>query len=204
MWRLLFCLVLLGPALGHAGELNRAELTRYQFSWPRDDAAASYLLACGPTSGSITKQWPLTQPVSQTLDQYLVSNERYVCAGYSVGGDGAWSGPTNAVEVIVMPGEDVVDTFPPIVAIVRPLGGSTVPPKAVVPIIVAAGDDRGVRQVTVRVNKQLACTMHAPPYHCSWTTQDARGQRYAIQATAMDLAGNETSSRSVTVRSGTP
>jgi thermitase len=91
----------------------------------------------------------------------------------------------------------VADTVPPSVAISAPLGSQTV--SGLVPVDVAATDNKGVARVDLRVNGQTVASDSSAPFAISWdSTQVANGST-GLTAVAVDAAGNSATSALVTV-----
>lgn len=90
-----------------------------------------------------------------------------------------------------------VDTTPPSVAILAPLGSSTVSGQVVVDV--DARDNVGVVRVELRVNNTLVATDTATPFGFSWNTVAAANGMNGLTATAYDAAGNVASSAAVAV-----
>jgi hypothetical protein len=93
------------------------------------------------------------------------------------------------------------DVIAPSVAITFPVNGATVPKKSLVTITATASDETGVSRVEFYVGNSLACSDTTAGYSCAWKVPGAPNKRYTLQAKAYDLAGNVSSSPTVTVTS---
>jgi hypothetical protein len=89
--------------------------------------------------------------------------------------------------------EPAIDTQPPVVAITRPDDGSTVPSRKLM-IATEASDDVAVVSVVFAVNGQTACEDSTPGWSCSWRIPTGASGQYVVTATALDLAGNASTS----------
>ena len=90
-----------------------------------------------------------------------------------------------------------VDTTPPSISILAPLGSATVSGLAVVDV--DARDNVGVVRVELRVNNTLVATDTATPFGFSWDTSAAGNGSNTLTATVYDAAGNVATSSAVSV-----
>jgi subtilisin family serine protease len=90
-----------------------------------------------------------------------------------------------------------VDTTPPSVALLAPLGSASV--SGLVLVDVDARDNVAVTRVELRVNNTLVATDTATPFGFSWDTSGVANGARNLTATAYDAAGNVATSAAVTV-----
>ena len=89
------------------------------------------------------------------------------------------------------------DAQAPTVAVVAPLGNSTVAGQ--VPVDANATDNVGVARVELRVNGTAVATDSAAPFQFSWDSTKVANGMASVVAVAFDAAGNSTSSTAVPV-----
>lgn len=89
------------------------------------------------------------------------------------------------------------DTQPPSVAITAPLGGSTV--AGLVPVDVAASDNKAVVRVDLVVNGRTVTSDSAAPFGFSWDSTQVANGSITVAAVAYDAAGNSATSSAVSV-----
>ena len=104
--------------------------------------------------------------------------------------DGAGNSSSASVQVTVV----VPDTTPPTVSITSPANGATV--TGIVPIAATAADTggSGLARVEFRIDGALRTADTSAPYTDSWDASVASPGTHVIAATAVDGAGNSTSS----------
>jgi Bacterial Ig domain/Chitobiase/beta-hexosaminidase C-terminal domain len=91
-----------------------------------------------------------------------------------------------------------IDGVPPTVAITSPANSTTV--NGTVKITATAGDvGSGIAGVRFYVDGQLLGTATAAPYRVVWNSRKNGTGRHVLTAVAVDVAGNSTTSASVTV-----
>ena len=111
------------------------------------------------------------------------------------GADGAWD--IGAYEAGVA---GTADTNAPTVSLTSPAAGTTV--SNLVSLNATASDNTGgsgVASVTFLVNGQVVGAVAASPYTLSWNSTAVTNGTYTVQARAVDGAGNQTTSTSVTL-----
>lgn len=89
------------------------------------------------------------------------------------------------------------DTTAPTSALTAPLASSTV--SGVVAVDVAAGDNRGVARVELRVNGTTVAIDHEAPFGFSWDSTGVPNGMANLTAHAFDLAGNQGTSKTTAV-----
>ncbi|GAB4252820.1 S8 family serine peptidase [Deferrisoma sp.] len=109
-----------------------------------------------------------------------------VAEAWDAAGNRAASQP---VTVTVDNQPDPPDTTPPSVTLLQPADGTTVGRK--VSIEARASDDRSVRLLEVRVDGHVLCATNLTTLTCNWNTRKASPGPHAIEARALDPAGNE-------------
>lgn len=85
-------------------------------------------------------------------------------------------------------GAAIIDTTPPSVSILKPLGGSKV--SGTVAISVTASDNVGVTSLKVFVDGKQVCSSSASSLSCNWNSRKASFGSHTISAQASDAAGN--------------
>jgi hypothetical protein len=124
--------------------------------------------------------------------QYSVDME-----GNPRGGDGAWD--IGAFEYNT--GSPVNnDTTPPTVSLTAPSGGATV--SNLVALTANASDNvggSGIASVIFRVDGSPVGTVSSGPYTMNWNSTSLPNGTHSVQAVASDVAGNQTTSASVSV-----
>lgn len=91
----------------------------------------------------------------------------------------------------------IKESVPPSVNIVSPVASTTT--NGLVIVKAMAADNSGVEKVQFLVNGALAAEDGSAPYEFSWDTSPLARGSYALTAKAVDAAGNEAISGSVTV-----
>ncbi|MHA7630223.1 Ig-like domain-containing protein [Corallococcus sp. M7] len=113
---------------------------------------------------------------------------------YDTAGNVSMAGPLN----VVLDN----DNTPPTVAIVSPASGANV--SGAVSLQVSANDDRQMERVNYFVDGKLLGTRLSAPYALTWDSTFQANGSHTLTATAMDAAGNGSTSASVTVTVSNP
>jgi hypothetical protein len=109
--------------------------------------------------------------------------------------------PTATPALTNIPTPTPVDRTPPTVSIISPLTGTTVSHGTLVKISAQATDNIGVTQVGFYINGSLLGTAMVAPYSYNWSVPGKPNATYTITATAYDQAGNNATSKTVTIKS---
>jgi len=94
------------------------------------------------------------------------------------------------------------DTTPPSAAITAPAAGTVVAGQ--ITIAAEATDAGGIARVGLYVDGALTMTDTAPPYQYLWDTTSVSNGAHTLLVTAVDAAGNEASSETITVTVDNP
>ena len=92
---------------------------------------------------------------------------------------------------------EIKESIAPSISITSPANGSSM--NGLVPVSVAAADNVGVAKVEFFINGALAAEMTGAPYVFSWDTSPLAAGTYSVSAKAVDSAGNEALSNSVSL-----
>jgi hypothetical protein len=193
MRRVLILLVLASLVLASWGQASLIML-----AWDRVPTADSYRLYYGMASGQYHTVLP-TGPATTANVVGLAENTVYFFAATAVNAVGE-SGYSNEVSAIAAP-LPPVDTIPPLVRILSPQDGGTVPKRSTVVVMVEATDNVGVTSVRLAVEELLLMCTGTGPYSCAWDVHPANRRSYTLQAVATDAANNHGVSPMVEVTS---
>jgi hypothetical protein len=105
---------------------------------------------------------------------------------------------SSSVTVNVSNGAAAGDKTAPTVSISAPANGATVSGRAVA-VTAAASDNVGVTSVTFNLDGAPLATVTAAPFTTTWNTTRTPNGPHTLNAVATDLAGNTTTSATVTV-----
>jgi len=92
---------------------------------------------------------------------------------------------------------EIKESIAPSISITSPVNDASV--KGLVPVSVAAADNVGVAKVQFFLNGALAAETAGAPYVFSWDTSALAAGTYSVSAKAIDAAGNEALSNSVSL-----
>lgn len=130
------------------------------------------------------------QPFQFTWDSKLVANGSATID--AVAYDAAGNSKTSAGVVVNVANTVVVDTTPPVVTVVNPVGGAKV--SGTVQVSVSASDNKGVAGLsqTLYVDGKLVASASGGSLSYSWNVRKAASGAHTLQAVAKDAAGNTT------------
>jgi hypothetical protein len=129
-----------------------------------------------------------TVPYEFLWDSTTVQNGNATFTAYAYDAAGN-TGISSAITVVVDNSPDVVDSEPPIVSIINLIDGDTV--SGTVGIMVNAGDNVGVTQLSLYVDNALACSnVDTTSLSCNWNTRKENPGSHTMRAIASDAAGN--------------
>lgn len=91
---------------------------------------------------------------------------------------------------IIVPPQPQVDLEPPVITIVEPKADEPVTPSSTVMIKVEATDNVSITRLALTINQKSLCVLFTAPFQCQWKVPAQAGQRYRVNAQAMDQSGN--------------
>jgi MYXO-CTERM domain-containing protein len=134
------------------------------------------------------------------LDQCIVIVQGVACGSQHAAECGDAGQQNSYAELMTLFGPSNPDTAEPTVSITYPGDGATFPTGSSFTITVMADDDQGIEAITLFSNAAEQGTDASPPY--GWDVSNIPAGTYELYVVATDVAGNETSSASVTISVG--
>lgn len=133
-------------------------------------------------------------------DQCIPIVQNLYCPAQHQAECGSQSQQNSFAELMTLFGPSAPDASPPSVSITSPADGDTFPVGSDFSITVSADDDQGVEAVTLYSNGSEQDTDTSSPY--GWEVNDIPEGVYEFYVVATDIAGNETTSATVTIAVG--
>lgn len=134
-------------------------------------------------------------------DQCIPIVQNLYCPAQHQAECGTQSQQNSYAELMTLFGPSTPDAAPPTVSITYPADGDTFDTGASFTITVAASDDQAIESVILFSNDQEQGTDGSEPY--GWEVADIQDGVYELSVLAVDVAGNETASSTVTIAVGT-
>jgi hypothetical protein len=138
----------------------------------------------------------VSSPFSFALNTVNYSNASHTLT--VTASDAAGNVASTSVSVNVSNGTTGTNN-PPLVSIVSPAAGATVP-SGNVQITATACSSIAISQVSIYVDGALKCTDTTAPYTCNWNTKKAAKGAHTLKATAWDASGNSASASETVYR----
>jgi len=136
-------------------------------------------------------------PYSIDWDTKLVTNGSHALT--AVARDAAGNQTITSAVTVTVNNPVVADTVAPTVSITAPTGNSTVSGTSVA-LSASASDNIGVAGVQFKLDgANLGAERITPPYSIAWNTVQATNGSHTLTAIARDVAGNQTTSATLTV-----
>ncbi|MEX1362585.1 MAG: Ig-like domain-containing protein [Nannocystaceae bacterium] len=134
-------------------------------------------------------------------DQCIPIVQNLYCPAQHEAECGTQSQQNSYAELMTLFGPSTPDAAPPTVSITYPADGDTFDTGASFTITVAASDDQAIESVILFSNDQEQGADGSEPY--GWEVADIQDGVYELSVLAVDVAGNETTSSTVTIAVGT-
>jgi Bacterial Ig domain/Fibronectin type III domain len=170
--------------LGLAMLLVAAQSSAITLAWNASTGATGYLMYYGRVSQTYETSVDAGPALQVSLGGLTPGATYYFAAtAYNTAGESPFS---NEVSAVI----SAVDTTPPVVLILQPLDGATVPRRTRITIQVSAEDASGIEAVNMLIDGQEHCTDGTAPYQCPWDVPAANRRQYSLRAEAADVFGN--------------